>query len=228
MAAPLTPERWARLDAALEQLLDLLPAQRAAAVERLAAGDADFARELEALASHLDDTAWLDAPALPHRTGDAPAPTPGPASLPPGTRVGDWRLVAPLGRGGMGEVWSAERADGQFEQSVAIKVLRLEAGAQWAHFEAERRILARLEHPHIARLLDGGLTGDGRPFMVMELVAGEPVTHWCEHRASGLPERLAAGGASVRRRCSVTASGASPGPKGGAPVSSSYPSRPSA
>jgi eukaryotic-like serine/threonine-protein kinase len=104
-----------------------------------------------------------------------------PAAEPPPPEVGPWRLLRLLGEGGMGTVHLAERADGAFEKEVAVKVLPpawTRAGAR-GRFEQERRILARLEHPGIARLLDGGVTPDGVPWLAMEYVEGERIDHYC-------------------------------------------------
>jgi tetratricopeptide (TPR) repeat protein len=99
----------------------------------------------------------------------------------PGARIGAWRLLQLIGKGGMGEVWLAERADEAFSKRVAIKFIAglqgLEA-ADW--FRRERQALAKLEHPHIARLLDGGETGAGHPYLVMEYVDGVPIDEFCE------------------------------------------------
>jgi tetratricopeptide (TPR) repeat protein len=111
--------------------------------------------------------------------GSAPGPGPGEG------RVGSYRLVRQLGQGGMGEVWLAERADAAYSKQVAIKFISGFGGnreaAEW--FRRERQALAKLEHPHIARLLDGGETADGRPFLVMEFVDGVPIDEYCEGRA---------------------------------------------
>src|SRR5690606_35010649 len=104
--------------------------------------------------------------------------------LEPGTRVGPYRVVRVVGRGGMGAVDLADRDDGQFEQRVALKLIRRGTDTREAigRFLRERQILARLEHPHIARLLDGGVTDDGRPFFAMEYVEGERITDYCDAR----------------------------------------------
>ncbi len=117
----------------------------------------------------------------------------------PPERIGPYRVLRRLGRGGMGEVFLGERADGLFEQRVAIKLLRRGMATEdvLARFARERRILARLEHPHIARLLDGGATDDGRPYFVMELVEGEPITGYCRARE---PRRRRAAAAAARLR----------------------------
>ncbi|MGZ8378984.1 MAG: tetratricopeptide repeat protein [Gemmatirosa sp.] len=108
------------------------------------------------------------------------------------TTVGAYRIVRELGRGGMGTVFLAERDDGHFTHRVAVKVLRrgLDAEDVVRRFVAERQILATLQHPSIARLLDGGVTGDGRPYFVMEFVDGEPIDRWCDARRLPVRERL--------------------------------------
>ena len=107
-------------------------------------------------------------------------------------RIGPYRLVERLGVGGMGEVYRAARADAQFEQQVAIKLVRAGLHSQlvFERFRAERQILADLEHPGIARLLDGGVTAEGLPYLVMELVEGEPIDHYCESHQLPIPQRL--------------------------------------
>src|SRR6185436_16682608 len=109
-----------------------------------------------------------------------------------GERIGAWRILERIGRGGMGEVFLAERADGAFERRVALKLLKrgLDSEEIVARFLAERRILARLDHPGIAQLVDGGLASDGRPFFALELVDGLPITEWCAEHAVLLAARL--------------------------------------
>ncbi len=109
-----------------------------------------------------------------------------------GRRIGPYRLLSVLGRGGMGVVCLAERADGAWQQRVAIKLLppALATDEFRDRFLRERRILARLEHPGIARLLDGGLTEDDDPYFVLEYVEGVPVTDWCDRRGASIDERL--------------------------------------
>lgn len=185
---------WARTDAALDELIALPAAQRGAAITRIAGADAGFALELQSLAAQLDgDDELLDRPAADMLSGMAAAPgaPAAPPSLTPGTRLGPWRIDTLLGRGGMGEVYRAARADGQFEQQVAIKLMRLDAVTQAARFRAERQIVARLDHPGIARLLDGDVSADGRPYMVMELVVGRHLIDWCAANAPTLAQRLA-------------------------------------
>ena len=117
------------------------------------------------------------------------AATPGPSA----GLLGAWRLLRPIGEGGMGVVWLAERADRTFERQVAVKIIRpgFDNDALRARFLLERQTLGALEHPHIARLLDSGDTDDGRPYFVMEYVDGVAIDEWCRASALGLAERLA-------------------------------------
>jgi hypothetical protein len=179
-------ERFQRVATLFEEALSLDPSRRAEFLERASAGDAALVREVESLIrAHELPPGVLDTGALPSRP-DSPA-----SRLEEGTRLGPWRLGAFLGMGGAGEVYRAERADGAFEQQAAIKLLRREAAAQLERFHAERSIVARLEHPGIARLLDGGIAPDGRPYAVLEYVEGRPLVEHCRVLAAGLQERLA-------------------------------------
>jgi eukaryotic-like serine/threonine-protein kinase len=108
----------------------------------------------------------------------------------PGTRFGAWQVQRLIGRGGAGEVYVASRADGAFHQKAALKLLRHGAVAEVSRFQSEREILARLEHPGIARLLDGGVYADGRPYMVMEYVEGTSLTEYCDSAELGIEGRL--------------------------------------
>ncbi|WP_313918786.1 serine/threonine-protein kinase [Tahibacter sp.] len=110
-----------------------------------------------------------------------------------GVRLGPFRLMREIGRGGMGAVWLAERVDGEFRQQVAIKLIRggWDAADTQQRFRAERQILAGLQHPNIAHLVDGGVTADGRPWLALEYVAGTDLRQWCDTRQLDLRERLA-------------------------------------
>ena len=110
----------------------------------------------------------------------------------PGARVGPWLLVRKIDAGGMGEVWLGERVDGQFEQRAAIKLIKrgMDSEAVLKRFLRERQILARLVHPHIAHLLDGGISVDGRPYFAMEYVEGLPLLRYCHDRGMQLEERI--------------------------------------
>ncbi len=186
---------WRKLEPLFAAAVEIPPDRRGAFLAQACGGDQGLRRELESLlAAHEAPAGILDAPPLAgawpgaSRLGAASPEAPG--RLAAGTRLGAWRLGELVGRGGAGEVYAATRADGAFEQQVAIKVLRREAGDDLERFHDERRTLAGLEHPGIARLLDGGVTADGRPYTVLELVAGHPLTEHCRARAASLDERL--------------------------------------
>jgi eukaryotic-like serine/threonine-protein kinase len=178
------PERWKRLERIFADSLAVPEPARAAFLERSCGDDAELRTEIEELLQSHAASGALDAPPYSSRMS-APQP-----SLTAGTSLGPWRVEKLIGRGGMGEVYAAQRADGAFEQRVALKLLRYEAAGEMGRFHAERSILARLEHPEIARLLDGGMTPDGRPYTVMEYVEGSSLTDYCRERHAGLSERL--------------------------------------
>jgi tetratricopeptide (TPR) repeat protein len=182
-----SPREWERIDAALDEILGLGPGEWKEACRRLSGGDEAFRLELESLLAQVGG----EDPVLDFAAGSLPiGRVPPRVGLPSGARIGAYRVVELLGVGGMGEVYRAERADGQFEHQVAIKLMRREVGDRPQRFHAERQILARLEHPNIAGLHDGGVAEDGRLFMVMDLVVGQSITRWCEERRSTLAERL--------------------------------------
>jgi eukaryotic-like serine/threonine-protein kinase len=179
-------DEWARVDAAFDALLDLDAPSRAIELEKIGRTDPELRVHLESLLSHSQaDDGLLDHPAM-----EAFAALPTPAALTRGALIGSYRIIDMVGRGGNGEVYAAERADGYFHQRVALKVIRHDAADQLDRFETERQILANLNHPNIARLLDGGLTEDGQPYMVMEFVDGSPILHWCRAAHAPLAVRL--------------------------------------
>jgi len=186
--------RWEEVDRIFEMALDHPEAERGAVVERECGGDA----ELRAAVLDLLERS---------RTDDGRVSTPGPelirAAFPSGRdpaadaievgdRVGRYRVVGELGRGGMATVYEAERSDGAYRQTVALKVLRrgLDTDRIVARFLAERQILSDLAHPNVARLLDGGATDDGRPYLVMEKVDGAPLTCWADEHRLAIRDRL--------------------------------------
>jgi serine/threonine-protein kinase len=181
-------DRFRRARDEFAALVELAADERAARLAVLAAADGELARLVgELLAADAAGGGPLDAPlvSLGSAAGDAEPPA-------LGLRCGAYRTVALLGRGGMGEVYLAERADGEYSQRVAVKLLRrgMESAELVRRFQRERQILAQLSHPSLARLLDGGLAEDGRPYLVMELVEGLPIHEHCRvHRAS-VEERL--------------------------------------
>jgi non-specific serine/threonine protein kinase/serine/threonine-protein kinase len=184
-APSLSPEQRSRVDAVLDELLDLPDAERLRSLGARGTEDPAVLAEVESLLlAARASGGFLETPALSAAEPTAPEPL-------IGALIGAWRITRLVGRGGMGEVYEAMRALGDFEHRVAIKVLQTDAAAQLERFQAERQILARLEHAGIARLYDGGLVPDGRPFMVIEYVDGLPITEFCALRRAGLPERLA-------------------------------------
>ncbi|MFO1338618.1 MAG: protein kinase [Burkholderiaceae bacterium] len=188
---PVDKARWQQLSPHLDELLDLPPEARAGRLDEWRARDPAMAAELAALLGRLDaldHDAFLDQPALPR-----------PATL-CGARVGAYTVERELGQGGMGSVWLARRTDGRFEGQVAIKFLHagLVPRADAERFAREGRILARLAHPHIARLLDAGVlpgtgaaTASQQPYLVLEYVDGEPIDQHCSHHGLDLAQRLA-------------------------------------
>ena len=155
-------------------------------LEAACEGDTELREKVQSLLNQPPDQ--LDA--LAHEIGLARV-DPFCAAL-SGRRVGSYELLRELGHGGMGSVWLARRADEQFEKLVAIKLLKrgTDTDEVLRRFQKERQILARLEHPNIARLLDGGMTDDGLPYFVMEYVEGKPLTEFCRTDAPTVEERL--------------------------------------
>jgi eukaryotic-like serine/threonine-protein kinase len=160
------------------------------------AGDPEALAEVRALlAAEAEAEAFFAAPSPALALlaeGGPPAEGEPEDDLPEGTRVGPYRVEGEVGRGGMGSVYRARRADGAFEQTVAVKVVRrgLDTADVLRRFRQERALLAGLDHPHVARLLDGGSTADGRPYLAMEYVAGEPITAYADRQGLGVEARL--------------------------------------
>ncbi|HET9032968.1 MAG TPA: serine/threonine-protein kinase [Dokdonella sp.] len=178
--------RTRALSRALDQVALIEGAERESWLQELARREPDLVRDLRRLIAGaegldaLDDGPGLLAENLTETHG----------VLAPGSRLGAWRVVALLGRGGMGRVYLGERADGAFEKQVAIKVLRRERRLADAVIEHERALLARLEHPGLTRLLDGGISEDADAYLVMELVDGLALDAWCTQQQPDLDQRL--------------------------------------
>ncbi|NBB72611.1 MAG: tetratricopeptide repeat protein [Bacteroidetes bacterium] len=184
-------EAWHRIDELLDQALDRPPAERSAFLDAACAGEPDARAHVEALIAaeeEAPDFLDRDAAALLTTPLDASASGAGHA----GRRVGPYRLIEEIGRGGMSRVYCAERVDGAFEQEVAVKLLPLglDTPAARQRFRLEQQVLADLQHPHIARLLDGGVTDDDVPYLVMERVDGQPITAYCDAHRLPVRERL--------------------------------------
>lgn len=175
----MTGSRWRQIEDLFQRAMDLPPGARREFLDSQDGVEASVIEEaarLIAASSSADrifeDRAWMGA--LLDKTQDPRV----------GTILGAWRLRKPLGGGGMGTVYLAERADEQFHKQAALKIVRLglDSEAMLRRFRRERQILASLEHPNIARLLDGGVTGDGYPYLVMEYIEGERLDQYCQSR----------------------------------------------
>jgi non-specific serine/threonine protein kinase/serine/threonine-protein kinase len=183
-----TSTRWERLNQLFHDALACPAERRAAWLEDACGDDADLVAELtELLASHGRDEGLMERPAIAaapdwlQREGGAV-----------GQRFGPWRITRELGRGGMGAVYLAERADGAFEQRVALKLVKrgMDSEHVLARFRSERQILAGLEHPNIARLLDGGASDEGQPFLVMEYIEGQRIDEFARAHRLSVADRL--------------------------------------
>ena len=176
-------DRWATLSPLLDELLELDDVARAHRLAELESRDPALSAELKKmLALENERPDFLSQPII-----DGTVFTPQ-----PGQEIGPYRLVMPLGEGGMGQVWMAVRADGLYERRVALKLLRPglgDAGLR-PRFTRERQILARLGHAHIARLLDAGVSQDGQPYLALDYVHGEPITEYAQKHNLDLPARL--------------------------------------
>lgn len=174
----LTPGRRRVLDGLLGELLDLAPPEREARLESFSSRYPRLHHWLaRLLRASTTPTEYLQSP-FGRIAGEAMASrTPRESHLPHGTRLGPWRLLEPVGVGGMGMVYRAERADEAFDMEVAVKLIRVRHDKSLeARLTLERQLLARLDHPNIARLLDGGTTEDGQTYLVMEWVPGEDLS----------------------------------------------------
>jgi non-specific serine/threonine protein kinase/serine/threonine-protein kinase len=185
--APPTSERWQQIKAIVAEALEENSTDaRAALIAERCGCDPALREEVESL---LDQTTG----ALENFAEKAAAPLRRDRSrLEAGQRMGPWAIVRELGLGGMGAVYLAERADGAFEKRVAIKVLKrgTDTDEILRRFEAERQILARLDHPNITRLIDAGTTDDGLPYVVMDYVVGKPITQYAGEKQLSVPDRL--------------------------------------
>ncbi|HEV7860888.1 MAG TPA: serine/threonine-protein kinase [Pyrinomonadaceae bacterium] len=186
----MSPEQWRQLKELFRVAIELEPSQRAAYLDQSCADDAALRAEIASLlASHDDAANFIETPAF---TNTVKAITEAPAGQIEGHRIGSYQLIREIGRGGMGTVYLARRADEQYEKLVALKVVRrgMDTEDIVRRFRNERQILASLDHPNIARLLDGGTTDDGLPYLVMEYVEGRPVTDYCDHHRLNTNARL--------------------------------------
>jgi serine/threonine protein kinase/tetratricopeptide (TPR) repeat protein len=177
------PELWPEVSGYLDEVLSLPEAQRGPWLDSFRSRKPQMADLLHRL---LDDHRALSNEHFLEELPDHPV-----TSL-AGQTVGSYRLLRNIGRGGMGDVWVAERSDGRFEKQVAVKLLRVAVATDGGagRFKREGRILAQLAHPNIAELIDAGVTADGRPYLVLEHVRGNPITEYCDDHKLSIGERI--------------------------------------
>jgi len=179
----LTPEQWQRVSPYLDQAFDIPQSERAAWLVSLRHEDADLASLLEALLEEqqsADSEGFLEI-----------SPIPAPVGI-TGQTVGAYKLIAQIGEGGMGTVWLAQRTDGRFERQAAVKFVSggMPGRATQERFKREGSMLGRLTHPHIAELLDAGLSSFGQPYLVLEYVDGKPIDQFCDEHKFDLEARI--------------------------------------
>src|SRR5271167_4657069 len=172
-------ESWERIQKIFLEAADLCLEERARFLEAACAGDPALRDQVESLLAYDGAGEQRIAEAL----GDTAQSLFESEDI-TGKRLGAWRVLHEIGRGGMGTVYLATRDDDQFEKRVAIKVVKrgMDTAELLSRFRRERQILANLDHPYIARLIDGGSTPEGRPFLVMEYVEGLPSDVYCRER----------------------------------------------
>jgi TolB-like protein/Tfp pilus assembly protein PilF/tRNA A-37 threonylcarbamoyl transferase component Bud32 len=188
----MTPERWRRVEEIFQEALDLLPDQRSQFVFKACGTDDTLRRDVQLLLSQHDSAGeLLEEPVYAntelgsfHFTEEVDPMI--------GRRLGSYRIEREIGRGGMGAVYEATRADNEFNKRAAIKLVKrgMDTDFILRRFRKERQILAALDHPHIAGLLDGGTTEDGLPYFVMEFIEGQPLYSYCDTHELNILERL--------------------------------------
>jgi serine/threonine protein kinase/tetratricopeptide (TPR) repeat protein/TolB-like protein len=183
---PLTPERWERIKDIFADAQECNPAERSAFLEKMCATDESLRREVESL------LAAAEVEAADASSADSAAERSHADDVMVGRRIGAYKIIQRIGRGGMATVYLASRADEQYEKQVAIKVLLPELGSEelLRRFRNERQTLAKLDHPNIVKLLDGGSTEEGLPYLVMDYVQGVPVDKYCDNHKLSTEERL--------------------------------------
>ena len=185
----MTAQPWQRVKDLFHQAALQAPEARAAFLDAACQGDAELRHEVESLLEARDEAgAFLSVP-VGVDAGLVGAET----AVPEGRQIGRYRIQDLIAQGGMGTVYRAVRDDDAFRQTVALKLMRGGAASADAErrFRQERQILARLQHPHIATILDGGATDEGQPYLVMEYVEGRPITAYCDEQGLDARARLA-------------------------------------
>ena len=187
---PTGASRWQQLKRLLESAIELPPAEQQSYLDDACAGDPSLRREVKSLLVHADADDFLER-GVARAAADALDLTETVNLV--GAQLGSWKIAKRIGTGGMGAVYLAERADGEFTKQVAIKVVRqcVASDGVLRRFRTERQILANMgEHPNIARLIDAGTTDDGLPYLVMEYVRGEPIDEYCDNQRFTIEQRL--------------------------------------
>ncbi len=181
-------ERWQKVKKVLEAVLDKSPDERSEYLDKACAADEDLRREVEKLLEFEQ----LEADLLESDVASAVLENDFFAPNFNGKQIGNYKITEEIGTGGMGMVFLATRADGEFSQTVALKLIKrgMDSDAVLRRFFNERQILASLEHPNIARLIDGGTTDDGLPFFVMEYIEGVSIIEYAAAKNLDLEERL--------------------------------------
>jgi len=185
--APLSPDRWRVLSPYLDDALAMTRDHRASWLASISARDAALASDLESLLGEYDslqDSGFLRSEGpLFHPPTEMPSMA--------GLTIGAYRLLSLIGEGGMGSVWLAERCDGRFEGSAAVKLLNTAPGRLVEErFRREGNFLAKVTHSHIARLIDAGVSAAGQPYLVLEYVNGQPIDRYCDERGLGIETRI--------------------------------------
>jgi len=195
----MTPQRFRQIRNVFDALIEREPSTRTMFLEEACQGDEELRTEVQRLiAAHEQAPGWLDKPVgeglreAQEQSLDEKGPdtrTPGRLE---GRRIGPYEILRELGAGGMGTVYLAARADGVFRKFAAIKIVQAEAASPEAlrRFQKEREILASLDHPNIARIVDGGSTDEGLPYLVMEYVEGKRIDAYCDEHRLSVNERL--------------------------------------
>jgi TolB-like protein/Tfp pilus assembly protein PilF len=191
----MSPERWQQIEEIFQNALDLPPSERAPYITEKCADDAELKSEVEKLLLQFEDaSSFIETPVISDQKANVLSKLMEFDEDDPmlGTLLGSYRIEREIGRGGMGAVYEAVRADGEFRRKVAIKVVKrgMDTDFILRRFRNERQILATLEHPFITRLLDGGTTDDGRPYFVMDYIEGLPLYRYCDKNRLTIRERL--------------------------------------
>jgi eukaryotic-like serine/threonine-protein kinase len=182
-------ERWQKVNEIFHSALQQTADQRSCFLSQACADDPELLAEVQSLLfSYEESSSFIQGSAFDHAV-DVFAQSDTPQ---PGQRIGCYKIVREIGRGGMGAVLLAIRDDEEYEKEVAIKIIKrgMDTDYLLERFRNERQILARLDHPHIARLLDGGTTEGGLPYFVMEYIEGQPIDEYCDEKKLSVVERL--------------------------------------